>query len=104
MGRSKIIDDKTLLDLIQKYYIEDCKGNANKLKLPALTEYIINNGYPNYTVTTLRRNEKARQYIDSLKQSTEEKSLAVLSTYKTLDVEAFLNTNKTHLVLYSSSF
>lgn len=95
MGRNKVIEDNDLIELIQRFYIEECKSNAKKLKLPEMTEYVVQNGFPNYKVESLRRNKIARNYIDSLKEIEDGKTLCILATYKTLDVESFLDTNKT---------
>ena len=95
MGRKKMIDDQTLLDLIQRYYDEICNYNPQKLKLPAIAEFVANNGYPQYRVESLRRNENARIYIKSLKQTDSEKSTKLQVVYKTLDVDHFLETNRT---------
>lgn len=102
MGRSKVIENNDLIELIKKFYIEECKGNAKKLKLPLITKYVLQNGYPNYKVESLRRNEVARNYIDSLKKIEEGKTLCILATYKTLDIESFLDTNKTRESLKKS--
>lgn len=89
MGRKKIIEDDALLDLIKTYYNEVCHGNARLLKLPHIAEYIRKNGYDDYQVTTLRRNEAARTYIESLKGNVVHAGETIV--YKTLDVESFLN-------------
>lgn len=99
MGRNKTIDDEALLDLIGKYYTEVCKGDAHKMKLPALAGYIADNGYPGYRVESLRRSAKARAYIESLKQTDEEKASRILVAYKTLDVDDLLDHNRTRASL-----
>lgn len=94
MAKKKTLEDDVLLNLIERFYKEHCNGNVNALKLPKITEYIVQNGYPNYAVTTLRRNQVARQYIDSLKETaTDNQNLLV--AYKTIDVEEFIQNNKT---------
>lgn len=95
MGRKKVIEDKDLLNLIHDFYVNDCHGNPNKLKLPDITTYIQQHGYPTFRVEVLRRNEDARKYIDELKDTTKESILAKLASYKTLDVDAFLIANPT---------
>ena len=95
MGRKKVIEDKDLLNLIHDFYVNDCHGNPNKLKLPDITTYIQQHGYPTFRVEVLRRNEDARKYIDELKDTTKESILAKLASYKTLDVDAFLKENST---------
>ena len=99
MGRKKAIEDKDLLDFIHQHFTNDCHGNPDKLKLPDITSYINQHGYPGFRVTVLRRNEVARQYIDDLKDTAKESMLAKLAAYKTLDVEAFLRENATQVSL-----
>lgn len=94
MSRNKTIEDNMLLNLIQQFYNEECKGNSKELKLPKIAEYIAQNGYPSYNVTTLRRNQVARKYIDSLKEISTENNHLVIA-YKTIDVEEFIRTNRT---------
>lgn len=99
MGRKKAIEEKDLLDLIHNFYINDCHGIPYKLKLPDITSYINQHGYPGFRVEVLRRNEAARQYIDDLKDESKESVLAKLVAYKTLDVEAFIQENATQVSL-----
>lgn len=99
MGRKKTVADQTLLSLIQRYYVEICNGNPRKLKLPAIAEYVANNGYPQYRVESLRRNKNARTYIESLKQTDSEKSIKLQAAYKTLDIDSFLECNRTTAAL-----
>ena len=94
MARPKQIDDKTLLSLIEQFFIHECKGNPKMLKKPEIAQYIANQGYPGYVVTTLRRNKLACDYIDSLTKQEKDKRLITLATYKTLDVENFLATHR----------
>lgn len=98
MARTKQIHDKDLLTLIQQYYINECNENPDALKLPQIADYIATHGCSGYTVTTLRRNATARQYIDNLKKSAQTLSQPLL-VYKSLDVEAFVDKNKTRLSL-----
>ena len=90
MGRKKTIDDATLIDLIHSYYIYEANSNPSELKLPKIAKYINRSGYKEYAVESLRRNQKARDYIDSLKRQTLEVALNTLVSYKTLDVDNFL--------------
>ena len=53
------------------------------------------NGYPGYRVEVLRRNKKAREYIENLKKDSIETSYTDLVAYKTLDVEAFISEHST---------
>lgn len=99
MARKPMIDDTTLLGLIEKYHNDECHRNTKKLKLPAITDYINDNGYPQYKVTTLRRNKKARDYIQSLSDKGSDKLLSIIIPYKNIDIESFLDTNRTRSAL-----
>lgn len=90
MARPKIIDDTTLLNLIEQFFIHECKGNPKKLKKPEIAQYVAKQGYPDYAVTTLRRNKIACDYIDSLRTKEKDKRISLLTAHKTLDVENFL--------------
>lgn len=93
MGRTRTIDDNTLIKLIKQYFDEVCKGNARMLKLPKIAEYIASHGYPAYKVTSLRRSSAARKYIDSLMKA--QCSVQDVVVFKPLDIEDFLDTNRT---------
>jgi len=95
MPRKRMIDDIKLIELIRKFYEENCNGNARKLKLPAISDYIAENGYDGYRVETLRRTPAAREYIESLRNTSENNDLCFQVAYKTLDVEAFMDNNRT---------
>lgn len=95
MGRKKVIEDDQLMVLIQRFYREECAGNPNKLKLPEIAEYVKVSGYPGYAVESLRRNKKARIYIDDLKKVAGDTEQGILVAYKTLDIEVFLDVHKT---------
>ena len=95
MGRKKTIEDAALLNLIQKYFLEECRGQFSKLRYPEIAAYVAANGYPGYRVEVLRRNKKAREYIENLKKDSIETSYTDLVAYKTLDVEAFISEHST---------
>ena len=99
MGRPKLIDDQALLELIKKYYYEECHGDAQKLKLPKITEYINKNGYPNYPVTTLRRTSIAVAYIEEMKKIANDNHYVAVSSYQTIDAAAFVDTNRSREML-----
>lgn len=94
MPRPRQIDDTALIGLIDQFFIHECKGNPTRLKKPEIAQYIANQGYPGYAVTTLRRNKTACDYIDTLKTKDKDKRITILAAYKTLDVENFLTTHK----------
>lgn len=94
MARPKLIEDDKLLELIYQFFIHECNGRPSKLKKPAIAQYVSSHGYPGYAVESLRRNQIACDYIESLTIQQEEETLIALSSYKTLDVDAFLTTHR----------
>ena len=102
MGKPKTIDDSRLLELINQYYKEVCGGNVYMLKLPRIARYVASHGYPTYQVTTLRRNPAAREYIKSLLMTKYSTSVQDIIVYKPIDIEDFLNTNRTRSAQYSA--
>ena len=101
MPRKKTIQDPELIEIIERYYHDECRGNSDKLKLPAIADFVANNGFPGYHVETLRRNTAARQYIESLKALSKNSAFRTVISYKTLDVEHFLATHPTKKTLIS---
>lgn len=89
-----MIEDNELLKLIKRFYEDECNGNVKCLNYEAISNYIRTQGYPEYQATMLRRTNAAREYIGSLKSVSNDKKIATIIAYKTLDVDAFLNTNK----------
>ena len=79
MARNKSIPDDRLIALIHSYFTIECKKDVTKLKFPDITAYITAHGYPDYQVTTLRRTQAAREYIESLKEAEEKTAAASLS-------------------------
>lgn len=94
MGRPKLIEDNVLLELIKKYFYEECCGDASKLKPPKITEYINKNGYPNYPATTLRRTPIAMAYIEEMKKSASDNRYVAVAAYQTIDAAVFVDTNR----------
>ena len=90
MGRPKTVDDETLISLIDQYFCEFCEGGL-QIKLPELAVYVAEHGYPNYKVTTLRRNALARKHIVSLQNNSKAAKRATLAAFQTLDINAFLD-------------
>ena len=62
MGRKLIIESEKLIDFIDRYITEVCNGNPQKIKIPALGDYIRSNGYPHLNDNIIRRNNEARKY------------------------------------------
>lgn len=65
MARPKYIEDRVLLELIKKYFYEECNANIKKLKASEIVKYINRHGYPDYPATTLRRTQAAMERLES---------------------------------------
>ena len=91
MPRPKTVDDETLISLIDQYFCEFCADGGRPIKLPELALYISQHGFPDYKVTTLRRNDLARKHIESLQNNSKAAKLATLAAYQTLDINALLD-------------
>ena len=103
MARPKMIEDQLILKLIDEYHLTKCDGKAEKLKIPNIAAYIREKANcPTYDATLLRRNEAAREYIDSMKSAGNQEALSVVTVYKSLDIETFLDTNRTRNALKQS--
>lgn len=94
MARRKLIEDSILLELIKKYFYEECHNNVKKLKTIEITKYINNNGYPDYRVTTLRRTKVAIDYIEELKKSISYNNFITLVSYQTIDAASLVESNR----------
>lgn len=93
MGRRKLITDEQIIEMIDKFYIEQYEGEASLLKVPAIGTYIRNHGYPDCKDYLIRRSEAAQEYIEKLKAAQDGNELNILSTYKTIDVDEFIEHN-----------
>lgn len=89
-----MIEDHVLLELIHKYFTLICHGKLQDFKKPKIAEYVAEQGYPEFSAVLLRRNEAACKYIENLRATAQEKHLTVVSCYKTLDVEKFIDNNR----------
>ena len=99
MPRTKVVNDSALFKLIDQHLLVECKGDARKLKLPEIADYVRKSGYPRYAVESLRRNKAAREYINTLKAVAPDKAFVHVVSYKTLDVTSFLQKNQTTATL-----
>ena len=95
MSRHKIISDQEAIQLVNEYLAGPCFGIVSKLKLPEIAEYIKQRGYPEYRVETLRRSPAVREYIESLRGTAEQPSKIKLVSFQSLDIETFLDSNRT---------
>ena len=94
MARPKLIEDTVLLDLIKKYFNEECGGNIKKLNTAEIVRYINNHGYPEYPATTLRRTPAARDLIDQLKALINNDDYITVASYQTIDAAALVDSNR----------
>lgn len=95
MARKKSISDERILILLEQYIEEKCFGNSKKVKIPKFGDYIRNSGYPNIADTTLRRNKSFREVLQQRNELLEDSHYQTVFTYKTLDVDSFMMTNRT---------
>ena len=102
MARKKYIDDQELLLLFEHYLLEYCSNNPRLFKIPQFGNYLRNNGFPQVADTTIRRNKEFRQALNDKLELFEDDTYQTVITYKTLDVERFLMTNKTPKAIKSA--
>lgn len=95
MGRPKTISDEDAINLVNQYFTGPCAGVAERLNLPDIANYIRQNGYPSYRVETLRRSPVVRRHIESLLSTVNKQARVKLVSYKSLDIEALLDNNRT---------
>lgn len=102
MARKKYIDDEELVLLFEQYLQEQCSNNPKAFKIPQFGNYLRNNGFPQVADTTIRRNKEFRQALNDKLELFEDDSYQTVITYKTLDVERFLMTNRTPKAIKSA--
>lgn len=94
MARPKLIEDNVLLDIIKKYFNEECNGNVKKLKTSEIVKYINANGYPDYPVSTLRRTPVAIKYIEELRKLITDEHYITSVSYQTIDAARLVDGNR----------
>ena len=102
MARKKYIDDQELLLLFEHYLLEHCSNNPRLFKIPQFGNYLRSNGFPQVADTTIRRNKEFRQALNDKLELFEDDTYQTVITYKTLDVERFLMTNRTPKAIKSA--
>ena len=102
MARKKYIDDEELLLLFEHYLLEHCSNNPRLFKIPQFGNYLRSNGFPQVADTTIRRNKEFRQALNDKLELFEDDTYQTVTTYKTLDVERFLTTNRTPKAIKSA--
>lgn len=94
MARPKLVEDSIILELIKKYFNEECHNNIKKLRTSEIIKYINNNGYPDYPVTTLRRTQVVMDYIEELKNMISDDKYITSVSYQTIDAALLVNSNR----------
>lgn len=97
MARRKHIEDVEIIEHFEKYLQEKCSNNITLFKIPRFGDYLRNNGFPSVADTTLRRNTGFREVLAErkAKYDEEEEEYRTVITYKTIDVDSFMATNRT---------
>lgn len=97
MARRKHIEDVEIIEHFEKYLQEKCSNNITLFKIPRFGDYLRNNGFPSVADTTLRRNTGFREVLAErkAKYDEEEEEYRTVITYKTIDVNSFMATNRT---------
>lgn len=97
MARRKHIEDVEIIEHFEKYLQEECSNNVSLFKIPRFGDYLRKNGFPSVADTTLRRNTGFREVLAErkVKYDEEEEEYRTVITYKTIDVDSFMATNRT---------
>lgn len=97
MARRKHIEDVEIIEHFEKYLQEECSNNVSLFKIPRFGDYLRKNGFPSVADTTLRRNTGFREVLAErkAKYDEEEEEYRTVITYKTIDVDSFMATNRT---------
>lgn len=102
MGRKKLISDTELLAKVEEFVVRQCDGDANRFRVPEFGNYLRQSGYPQIPNHLIRRRQIVSDKLTSLKQSTSTEDQAVVTTFKNLDVESFLEKNHSQAALKRS--
>lgn len=94
MARPPKMDPEIMLSLAQQYYAEKCNGDLELLTIPKIGEYIRSKGH-DVEDHLIRRNEKIRNYINTLKEQKENTTITTVSVFKDMDIDDFLKKNRT---------
>lgn len=102
MARRRLISDEDLFEKFEEYVINECSNDISLFKLPKFGDYLRTTGFPEVTDTTLRRNKKFRITIEKRKAEAEDEEFQTIITYKTLDIDSFMMTNRTPRAIRSA--
>lgn len=91
MARPRSFTEDELIALINEYYLE---YPNRMIKTSDLEQYAKTHGRPNFKAYSIRRCPKAKQYIDQINASNQVTLETTIVTWRQLDVDAFLNLNR----------
>lgn len=91
MARPRSFTEDELIALINEYYLE---YPNRMIKTSDLERYARTHGRPNFRAYSIRRCPKAKQYIDQINASNQVTLETTIVTWRQLDVDAFLNLNR----------
>lgn len=93
MGRKAKIEDTTLLNLLDQFFIGECNKDISKLKIPAFAEFVRQNGHEDIQDYLIRRNVAVRERIKQLKTDVDSAYQNCVVVFRNLDVDLFLSKN-----------
>lgn len=99
MGRKAKIDDATLLNLLDQFFIGVCNKDISKLKIPEFAEFVRQNGYEDVQDYLVRRNKAVREHIEQLKADADTAYQNRAVVFRNLDVDLFLSKNTSPVAL-----
>lgn len=91
MARPRLFTEDELIALINEYYLE---YPNRTIKVSDLERYANAHGHPEFKSHSIRRCPKAKQYIDQINASNQVTLETTIVTWRQLDVDAFLNLNR----------
>lgn len=91
MGRKAKIDDATLLNLLDLFFIGVCNKDISMLKIPAFAEFVRKNGYAEVQDYLIRRNTAIRERMEELKTDADTAYQNRAVVFRNLDVDSFLS-------------
>lgn len=93
MGRKAIIDENTLLDLLDEFFIGKCNKDVSRLKIPAFADFVRMNGYEDVQDYIIRRNTAVRERMEQLKKDADHAYQSRAVVFRNLDIDSFLARN-----------
>jgi len=90
MGRKAKIDDATVLNLLDQFFIGVCNKDISMLKIPAFAEFVRKNGYEEVQDYLIRRNTAVRGRMEELKADADTAYQNRAVVFRNLDIDAFL--------------